>query len=127
MVFSHFLEPGAPANVKAIPIDKHTVLVAWMPPFNKNGRILHYTIYMKTMESSRGQYTRQFRVASSSLSSSSSSSAMLYNNNQHHPTAHNDKTNAFYAVRGLNEVNDVFIIKVSLLSYRKRSTRSFCS
>ena len=116
MIFSHFLEPGAPANVKAITIDKHTVLVAWMPPFNKNGRILHYTIYMKTMESSRGQYTRQFRVASSSLSSSSSSSTMLYNtNNQHHAMAHNDKTNAFYAVRGLNEVNDGFRSKVILV------------
>ena len=111
--YLYFLEPGAPANVKAIPMDKHTVLVAWMPPSNKNGRIIHYTIYMKTMESSRGQYTRQFRVASSSLSSSSST--MLYTNNQHHSTAHNDKTNAFYAVRGLNEVNDGFWAKVPLL------------
>ena len=102
--YLYFLEPGAPANVKAIPMDKHTVLVAWMPPSNKNGRIIHYTIYMKTMESSRGQYTRQFRVtSSSSLSSSSSTNLLMHNTNAQH---HNDKTNAFYAVQGLNEVNN---------------------
>ena len=86
-------EPGAPANVKAIPMDKYTVLVAWMPPLNKNGRVIHYTIYMKTMEINRGQYTRQFRVTPKT-----SSSGPAYGQNQ------NEKTNVFYAVQGLNEV-----------------------
>ena len=75
-------------------MDRYTVLVAWMPPHNQNGRIIHYTIYMKTMEVSRGQYTRQFRVKPSTASSSG-----LYGHNQ------NQKTNVFYAVQGLNEVN----------------------
>ena len=88
-----FSEPGAPANVKAIPMDKYTVLVAWMPPSNKNGLVIHYTIYMKTMEINRGQYTRQFRVIPKSTSSSAA-----YGQGQ------NEKTNVFYAVQGLNEV-----------------------
>ena len=88
-----FIEPGAPANVKAIPMDKYTVLVAWMPPFHKNGRVIHYTIYMKTMEINRGQYTRQFRVIPTAPSSSTA-----YSQTQ------NEKTNVFFAVQGLNEV-----------------------
>ena len=72
-------------------MDRYTVLVAWMPPSNPNGHLIHYTVYMKTMESSRGQYTRQFRVTTSRTTSSS------HNNN-------NGETNVFYPVQGLNEV-----------------------
>ena len=91
------LEPGAPANVKAIPMDRYTVLVAWMPPLNPNGHLIHYTIYMKTMEKSRGQYTRQFRVSSGQ----SSASAGSYHEP---PNGSIFQTNVFYAVQGLNEV-----------------------
>ena len=88
------LEPGPPGDIKAIPIDRYTVLVAWLPPRHQNGRIIHYTIYMKTMESNRGQYTRQFRVTP--LASSASSD--IYGHNQ------NFRTNAFFSIEGLSEV-----------------------
>ena len=49
---------------------------------------------MKTMESNRGQYTRQFRVTPSASSASSD----IYGHNQ------NFRTNAFFSVEGLSEV-----------------------
>ena len=69
-------------------MDRYTVLVAWMPPSNPNGHLIHYTIYMKTMESNRGQYTRQFRVTTSRGPSNSG----LHNNNVM-------ETNVFYPVQ----------------------------
>jgi hypothetical protein len=86
-------------------MDGYTVLVAWMPPLNPNGHLIHYTIYMKTMEKSRGQYTRQFRV----LTSPPTSSGL------HH---HNGETNVFYPVQGLNEVQKVIN---TLLKFNRRS------
>lgn len=57
-------------------MDKHTILVSWLPPLDPNGKISHYSVYMKTMESGR-QYTQNYEV---------------------YPP------NTYFSVRGLNQV-----------------------
>ena len=53
--------PSAPADIKAISLDQHSVLVSWLPPTNANGEIVHYSVFMKTMENGR-QFTQNYEV-----------------------------------------------------------------
>ncbi len=53
--------PGPPADVKAVPVDQHSVLVSWLVPANPNGQLTQFAVYMKTMEQGR-QFTQHFEV-----------------------------------------------------------------
>ena len=53
--------PSAPADIKAISLDPHSVLVSWLPPHKLNGEIVHYSVFMKTMENGR-QFTQNYEV-----------------------------------------------------------------
>ncbi|XP_052738064.1 cell adhesion molecule Dscam2-like [Bicyclus anynana] len=37
--------PGPPADIKVIPISEDAVIVSWLAPAQRNGRIRHYTVY----------------------------------------------------------------------------------
>ena len=54
---TQFSVPDAPANIKALPLNEHAVIVSWLPPALPNGQLISYTLYMKTMED--GQQSRQ--------------------------------------------------------------------
>ena len=53
--------PGPPSDIKAISVDEHTILVSWLEPRAANGRIIMYSVFMKTMESGR-QFTQKYEV-----------------------------------------------------------------
>ena len=55
--------PGPPSNIKALPVDRNSIMISWMPPDKPNGEILGYSLYMKTMELGR-QFTQDFPLAS---------------------------------------------------------------
>ena len=55
--------PGPPSNIKALPVDRNSIMISWMPPNKPNGEILGYSLYMKTMELGR-QFTQDFPLAS---------------------------------------------------------------
>lgn len=42
-----FAAPGPPAGIKASPLSASSVLVSWLPPARPNGRIKHYTLYVR--------------------------------------------------------------------------------
>lgn len=48
--------PEAPMNIKASALTAESILISWLPPVQKNGMILHYTVYSK--ESDRKGQTR---------------------------------------------------------------------
>lgn len=60
---SLFAVPGPPSNIKALPVDKNSIMVSWLPPSKPNGEILGYALYMKTMEQGR-QFTQDFSLGS---------------------------------------------------------------
>ncbi|XP_050362851.1 cell adhesion molecule Dscam2-like [Nymphalis io] len=37
--------PGPPADIKAVPNSEESVIVSWLAPAQKNGKIRHYTVY----------------------------------------------------------------------------------
>ncbi|KAG7310281.1 hypothetical protein JYU34_003034 [Plutella xylostella] len=39
--------PGPPADIKALANSEDTVIVSWLPPTQKNGKIKHYTVYSR--------------------------------------------------------------------------------
>ncbi|XP_063616446.1 cell adhesion molecule Dscam2-like isoform X2 [Cydia splendana] len=39
--------PGAPADIKALANSESTIIVSWLPPAQRNGRIKHYTVYSR--------------------------------------------------------------------------------
>ncbi|CAH2233234.1 jg20123 [Pararge aegeria aegeria] len=43
--------PGPPADIKAIPISEDAVIVSWLAPAQKNGKIRHYTVYNRPQRS----------------------------------------------------------------------------
>ncbi len=45
--------------MKAVSADAHSVLVSWLPPFRPNGRLVRYTVYMRTMDGGR-QFMQHF-------------------------------------------------------------------
>ena len=53
--------PGPPSDIKAISVDEHTILVSWLDPRAANGRVVMYSVFMKTMESGR-QFTQKYEV-----------------------------------------------------------------
>nr|XP_040566824.1 Down syndrome cell adhesion molecule-like protein Dscam2 [Lepeophtheirus salmonis] len=53
--------PGSPQNIKALSLDQHSILISWLPPLTPNGRIIHHSVFMKTMEEGR-QFTQNFEV-----------------------------------------------------------------
>ena len=53
--------PGPPSDIKAISVDEHTILVSWLDPRAISGRIVMYSVFMKTMESGR-QFTQKYEV-----------------------------------------------------------------
>ena len=53
--------PGPPNNIKALPVDKNSIMISWLPPGEPNGEILGYSLYMKTMEKGR-QFTQDFSL-----------------------------------------------------------------
>lgn len=55
--------PGPPMNIKALPLDKNSIMISWLPPNHPNGEILGYSLYMKTMEKGR-QFTQDFSLGS---------------------------------------------------------------
>ena len=55
--------PGSPSNIKALPVDRNSIMISWLPPEEPNGEILGYSLYMKTMERGR-QFTQDFPLAS---------------------------------------------------------------
>ena len=48
--------PEAPANIKASALTAESILISWLPPIQRNGMIIHYTVYSK--ESDRKGQTR---------------------------------------------------------------------
>ena len=53
--------PGPPMNIKALPLDKNSIMISWLSPYEPNGQILGYSLYMKTMEKGR-QFTQDFSL-----------------------------------------------------------------
>lgn len=41
----YFKVPGAPADIKALANSEDSVIVSWLAPVQKNGKIKHYTVY----------------------------------------------------------------------------------
>ena len=41
--------PSAPANIKAVPLSTHSILVTWLPPASPAGDITGYAIHLSTM------------------------------------------------------------------------------
>ncbi|CAH2101989.1 unnamed protein product [Euphydryas editha] len=39
--------PGPPADIKAVPNSEESVIVSWLAPVQKNGKIRHYTVYYR--------------------------------------------------------------------------------
>ena len=39
--------PDAPANIKASALTAESILISWLPPTQRNGLIIHYTVYSK--------------------------------------------------------------------------------
>ncbi|KAL7024043.1 hypothetical protein ACKWTF_012881 [Chironomus riparius] len=52
--------PEAPANIKASALTAESILISWLPPIQRNGMIIHYTVYSK--ESDRKGQTRSNMV-----------------------------------------------------------------
>ena len=48
-------------NIKALPLDKNSIMISWLSPYEPNGQILGYSLYMKTMEKGR-QFTQDFSL-----------------------------------------------------------------
>lgn len=55
-----FAAPGPPAGIKASPLSSTSVLVSWLPPTRPNGRIKHYTVYVR--EASHGGAHQAYTV-----------------------------------------------------------------
>lgn len=47
LILKQFSVPGSPSNIKVSTLSDESVLVSWLPPTLKNGRILHYTVYWR--------------------------------------------------------------------------------
>lgn len=50
-------------NIKALPLDRNSIMISWLPPSQPNGEILGYSLYMKTMEKGR-QFAQDFSLGS---------------------------------------------------------------
>ncbi|CAB3241311.1 unnamed protein product [Arctia plantaginis] len=48
--------PGAPMDIKAVPNSEDTVIVSWLAPLQKNGKIKHYTVYNRPQRT--GQHSQ---------------------------------------------------------------------
>ncbi|XP_028167751.1 Down syndrome cell adhesion molecule-like protein Dscam2 [Ostrinia furnacalis] len=48
--------PGAPADIKALANSEDTVIVSWLTPTQKNGKIKHYTVYSRPQRT--GQHSQ---------------------------------------------------------------------
>ncbi|XP_052750182.1 cell adhesion molecule Dscam2-like [Galleria mellonella] len=48
--------PGAPADIKALANSEDTVMVSWLAPVHKNGKIKHYTVYNRPQRT--GQHSQ---------------------------------------------------------------------
>ncbi|KAL0850695.1 hypothetical protein ABMA28_006640 [Loxostege sticticalis] len=48
--------PGAPADIKALANSEDTVIVSWLTPTQKNGKIKHYTVYNRPQRT--GQHSQ---------------------------------------------------------------------
>ncbi|XP_053618370.1 cell adhesion molecule Dscam2-like isoform X1 [Plodia interpunctella] len=49
--------PGPPADVKALANSEDSVIVSWLSPIQKNGKIKHYTVYNRPQRT--GQHSQQ--------------------------------------------------------------------
>ncbi|CAG9581983.1 unnamed protein product [Danaus chrysippus] len=47
LAYCHTLDdvPGPPADIKAVPHSEDSVIISWLAPAQKNGKIRHYTVY----------------------------------------------------------------------------------
>ena len=61
LLFHFVVVPGPPKNIKALPVDKNSIMISWLRPGEPNGEILGYSLYMKTMEKGR-QFTQDFSL-----------------------------------------------------------------
>ncbi|KAJ0182203.1 hypothetical protein K1T71_001572 [Dendrolimus kikuchii] len=48
--------PGAPADIKALANSEDTVIVSWLTPMQRNGKIKHYTVYSRPQRT--GQHSQ---------------------------------------------------------------------
>ncbi|XP_075984284.1 cell adhesion molecule Dscam2-like isoform X2 [Anticarsia gemmatalis] len=52
--------PGAPMDIKAVANSEDTVIVSWLSPLQKNGKIKHYTVYNRPQRT--GQHSQMMVV-----------------------------------------------------------------
>lgn len=45
----YIIVPSSPAEVKAMTLTSEAIIVSWRPPTHPNGRITHYTVYVKAV------------------------------------------------------------------------------
>lgn len=62
--------PGPPAGIKASPLSASSVLVSWLPPARPNGRIKHYTVYVREASHAGGAHQAYTLAANESTGAS---------------------------------------------------------